>query len=40
LSRPYTGYGFGSMDAYDGYVSYLALDEQTLAQEIADMRAR
>jgi hypothetical protein len=39
LSGPYPGYGFGSMDAYDGYVSYRLLDEQALAQEIADMRA-
>jgi len=38
LSRPYSGYGFGSMDAYDGYVSYRALDEETLAPEIAEMR--
>src|SRR5206468_5999352 len=36
LSRPYPGYGFGSMDAYDGYVSYRALDEGALAPEIAD----
>jgi hypothetical protein len=39
LSRPYPGYGFGSMDAYDGYVSYRVLDEEALAPEIADMRA-
>jgi len=39
LSGPYPGYGFGSMDAYDGYISYRALDEQALAPEIADMRA-
>ena len=39
LSAPYPGYGFGAMDAYDGYVSYRLLDEQALAPEIADMRA-
>ena len=39
LSGPYPGYGLGSMDAYDGYVSYRMLDEVTLAPEIADMRA-
>src|SRR2546423_8556579 len=39
LSGPYPGYGFGSMDAYDGYVSYRMLDEESLAPEIADMRA-
>ncbi len=39
LSGPYPGYGFGSMDAYDGYVSYRALDEEALAPEIAEMRA-
>src|SRR5215213_7495124 len=39
LSAPYPGYGFGAMDAYDGYVSYRLLDEQALAPEIADMHA-
>jgi hypothetical protein len=39
LSGPYPGFGLGSMDAYDGYISYRALDEKALAQEIADMRA-
>lgn len=39
LSGPYPGYGFGAMDAYDGYVSYRLLDEDALASEIADMRA-
>jgi hypothetical protein len=38
LSGPYPGYGLGSMDAYDGYVSYCVLDEKALAPEIADMR--
>jgi len=38
LSEPYPGYGFGAMDAFDGYVSYRLLDEAALAREIADMR--
>lgn len=38
LSGPYPGYGLGSMDAYDGYVSYRMLDEEELAPEIAQMR--
>ncbi|WP_292241518.1 hypothetical protein [Mesorhizobium sp.] len=38
LSSPYPGYGLGSMDAYDGYVSYRMLDEDALAPEIAQMR--
>jgi hypothetical protein len=39
LSGPYPGYGFGALDAFDGYVSYRMLDEQALAREIAEMRA-
>ncbi len=39
LSAPYPGFGFGALDAFDGYVSYRCLDEHTLAREIADMRA-
>src|SRR4051794_19150615 len=39
LSGPYPGYGWGGMDAYDGYVSYRLLDENALAPEIAEMRA-
>jgi hypothetical protein len=39
LSAPYPGYGFGALDAFDGYVSYRCLDEEALAGEIADMRA-
>jgi hypothetical protein len=27
LSGPYRGYGFGALDAFDGYVSYRLLDE-------------
>lgn len=39
LSGPYPGYGFGALDAFDGYVSYRCLDEVALAGEIAEMRA-
>jgi hypothetical protein len=39
LSGPWPGYGFGALDAYDGYVSYRQLDERALAAEIAEMRA-
>ncbi len=39
LSAPYPGFGFGALDAFDGYVSYRCLDENGLAKEIADMRA-
>jgi hypothetical protein len=38
LSGPYPGYGFGALDAFDGYVSYRLLDEQALANEIAEMK--
>ena len=38
LSAPYPGYGFGALDAFDGYVSYRLLDEQALSREIAQMR--
>jgi hypothetical protein len=38
LSGPYPGYGFGEMDAYDGYVAYRTLDEEALAPEITQMR--
>ncbi|MEX2481504.1 MAG: hypothetical protein WD928_11665 [Gammaproteobacteria bacterium] len=38
LSGPYPGYGFGALDAFDGYVAYRMLDERALAHEIADMR--
>jgi hypothetical protein len=37
LSGPYPGYGFGALDAFDGYVSYRLLDEEALAPEIAEM---
>jgi hypothetical protein len=39
LSGPYPGYGFGALDAFDGYISYRCLDEHALAREIAEMRA-
>ncbi|XSG83145.1 MAG: hypothetical protein ACPW61_05025 [Methyloligella sp. ZOD6] len=39
LSGPYPGYGFGALDAFDGYVSYRLLDETALASEIAEMRS-
>ena len=38
LSGPYPGYGFGALDAFDGYVSYRNLDEVALSREITDMR--
>jgi hypothetical protein len=38
LSGPYPGYGFGALDAFDGYVSYRLLDEEALAEEIAEMK--
>jgi len=37
LSGPYPGYGFGALDAFDGYISYRLLDEAALAPEIAQM---
>jgi hypothetical protein len=39
LSAPYPGYGLGALDAFDGYVSYRLLGEDSLEREIADMRA-
>jgi hypothetical protein len=39
LSGAYPGYGFGALDAFDGYVAYRLLDEIALADEIAEMRA-
>jgi len=38
LSSPYPGYGFGALDAFDGYISYRLLDETALSREIAEMR--
>ncbi len=39
LSAPYPGYGLGALDAFDGYVSYRLLNEESLKEEIAEMRA-
>ena len=38
LGSPYPGYGFGALDAFDGYISYRLLDETALAREVAQMR--
>ncbi|MEO8157906.1 MAG: hypothetical protein ABI648_08930 [Betaproteobacteria bacterium] len=38
LGNPYPGYGFGALDAFDGYVSYRLLDEPALSNEIAEVR--
>lgn len=38
LSSPYPGYGYGALDAFDGYVVYRLLDEEELRDEIQDMR--
>ncbi len=38
LGSPYPGYGFGALDAFDGYISYRLLDESALSREIAEMR--
>jgi hypothetical protein len=38
LSGPYPGYGFGALDAFDGYVSYRMLDKVALSRQIAEMR--
>ncbi len=38
LGSPYPGYGFGALDAFDGYISYRLLDETALSSEIAEMR--
>jgi hypothetical protein len=38
LSGPYPGYGFGALDAFDGYVSYRKLGDAALSSEIADMK--
>lgn len=38
LSAPYPGYGFGALDAFDGYVAYRLLGDKELAPQIADMQ--
>lgn len=37
LSAPYPGYGFGALDAFDGYVAYRLLGDGELAPQIRDM---
>ncbi|MDJ0514169.1 MAG: hypothetical protein QNJ62_12075 [Methyloceanibacter sp.] len=39
LSGPEPGFGFGALDAFDGYVAYRLLDDAELAAEIAEMKA-
>jgi hypothetical protein len=39
LTAPYPGYGFGALDAFDGYVAYRLLDEDALAHQIAEMHS-
>ena len=38
LSGPYPGFGFGALDAFDGYVSYRMLGEEALGPQVDDMR--
>lgn len=38
LDAPYPGYGLGALDAFDGYVSYRMLDEDSLLHQIGDMK--
>jgi len=38
LSGPYPDYGFGAMDAFDGYVVYKLLDPDLLDKEINEMQ--
>ena len=38
LSGPYPGFGYGGLDAFNGYVVYRILGEEALASEIMDMR--
>lgn len=38
LTRPYPGYGYGALDAFDGYLAYQLLDPHALAAEIDAMR--
>ncbi len=37
LDAPYPGYGLGTLDAFDGYISYRMLDESSLLHQIGDM---
>jgi len=38
LSAPYPGFGLGSLDPFHGYLVYRLLDEETLAEEIRQMK--
>ncbi len=38
LSGPYPGFGYGALDAFNGYVVYRILGEQALSSEIREMR--
>jgi hypothetical protein len=38
LSAPYPGFGYGALDAFNGYVVYCLLGEQALESEIIEMR--
>jgi hypothetical protein len=38
LGGPYPGFGYGALDAFNGYVVYRLLGEQALAPEIMEMR--
>jgi len=38
LTGPYPGFGYGALDAFNGYVVYRILGEQALASEITEMR--
>ena len=38
LSGPYPGFGYGALDAFNGYVVYRILGEQALASQIREMR--
>jgi len=37
LSGPYPGFGYGALDAFNGYVVYRMVGEQALASEIMEM---
>ncbi len=38
LSKGYPGYGYGTLDHYEGYVVYRLVDEKALANEIYDLQ--
>src|SRR3974390_1727315 len=37
LSGPYPGFGYGALDAFNGYVAYRIVGERALASEIMEM---